>query len=135
MHTRAELESSLQIALAGMVAEELECGDMSSGASGDLHQATAVACQMIGALGMGASLLSLEAAQGPLSGNIVDKVLADASSRAAANQLLDAARDHVHALLAARRVPLRRAAQALLDRDEITGIELTHILAGQPVTG
>ena len=130
MHTRAELEARIQIALAGLVAEELECGEMSSGASSDLSSATITACQMIGALGMGESLLSLDAAQSMFSGNLVDKVLADAASRAAANQLLAEAKAHVHSLLAARRAPLRKAAQALLDRDEITGMQLTQILAG-----
>jgi ATP-dependent Zn protease len=131
LHTRAHLEGYLQIALAGMVAEELECGDFSSGASSDLSSATATACQMIGSLGMGESLLSLDAAGGPLSGNLVDKVLADPASRTAANLLLTEARERVRELLAARRGPLRRAAQALLDKDEITGTELAQILAGQ----
>jgi cell division protease FtsH len=131
LHTRAHLEGYLQIALAGMVAEELECGDFSSGASSDLSSATATACQMIGSLGMGESLLSLDAAGGPLSGNLVDKVLADPASRTAANLLLTEARERVRELLAARRGPLRRAAQALLDKDEISGTELAQILAGQ----
>jgi cell division protease FtsH len=130
LHTRADMEAHIQIALAGMVAEELECGEMSSGASSDLASATSTVCQMIGSLGMGDSLLCLDASQSRISGNIVDKVLADEPSRAAADKLLLECKEKVRMLLSARRGPLRRSAQALLDRDEISGTELTQILAG-----
>lgn len=130
MHTRAELEARVQIALAGLVAEELECGEMSSGASSDLASATTIVCQMIGSLGMGDSLLCLDASQSAISGNVVDKVLADKESRAAAERLLLECKENVRVLLAARRGPLRRSAQTLLDKDEINGTELAQILAG-----
>ena len=130
MHTRAELEARVQIALAGLVAEELECGEMSSGASSDLASATTIVCQMIGSLGMGDSLLCLDASQSAISGNVVDKVLADKESRAAAERLLLECKEKVRVLLAARRGPLRRSAQTLLDKDEINGTELAQILAG-----
>lgn len=130
MHTRAELEARVQIALAGLVAEELECGEMSSGASSDLASATTIVCQMIGSLGMGDSLLCLDASQSAISGNVVDKVLADKESRSAAERLLLECKENVRVLLAARRGPLRRSAQTLLDKDEINGTELAQILAG-----
>ena len=130
MHTRADMEARVQIALAGMVAEELECGEMSSGASSDLASATSTVCQMIGSLGMGDSLLCLDASQSALGGNVVEKVLNDPASRAAADKLLLECKEKVRVLLSARRGPLRRSAQALLDRDEISGTELTQILAG-----
>jgi hypothetical protein len=44
--------------------------------------------------------------------------------------LLLECKEKVRVLLSARRGPLRRSAQALLDRDEISGTELTQILAG-----
>ena len=40
-----------------MAAEELFFGESSSGVGGDLATATATACQMVGALGMGSSLI------------------------------------------------------------------------------
>jgi hypothetical protein len=39
-------------------------------------------------------------------------------------------KEKVRVLLSASRGPLRRSAQALLDKDEISGTELTQILAG-----
>src|SRR6202043_4079425 len=55
--TRSEIEALIQIAFGGMVAEEIFFGETSSGVSGDLQAATTAACQMIGSLGMGRSLI------------------------------------------------------------------------------
>src|ERR1700728_1845423 len=56
--TRSELNALIQIAMGGMVAEEVFFGQTSSGVAGDLKAATDSACQMVGALGMGSTLIS-----------------------------------------------------------------------------
>jgi len=128
--TRSEATTQIQIALGGLVAEELECGEASSGAASDLATATTLAARVVGAYGMGASLLSLDAASSMMGGNLVAKVLADEPSRTAANQLLDECRGAVKTLLKERSAMLRRCAERLLVDDEITGTELARMVTG-----
>ncbi len=128
--TRSEALDRIQICLAGMVAEELECGEASSGASGDLVTATTIAAQIVGALGMGGTLLSLEAADSMFGGNLAAKVFADSQSRERADELLEEARAKVAGLLRDRRAILRRGAELLLEHDEIDGKLLTQVMTG-----
>ena len=73
-----ELHALLQIAMGGMVAEEHWFDEVSTGPASDLAAATAIGAQMIGACGMGTSLISVAAAgNGYLEGSLVDKVLGD----------------------------------------------------------
>ena len=75
--SRTEMLALIQIAMGGQVAEELFFGDISTGPGGDLSYATTVAAQMVGAVGMGGSLVSLAAVQqGALAdSNLVGRVL------------------------------------------------------------
>ena len=66
----------IDIAFGGMVAEELFFGECSTGVASDLQAATLNACQMVGQLGMGISLVSVAAIEHQ-GGGIVGKVLAD----------------------------------------------------------
>ena len=55
--TRTEIEALIDISLGGLAAEELFFGETSSGVASDLQTATNAACLMIGAFGMGESLI------------------------------------------------------------------------------
>ena len=84
-----ELHALLQIAMGGMVAEEHWFDEVSTGPASDLAAATAIGAQMIGACGMGTSLISVAAAgNGYLEGSLVDKVLGDKAARAELDTLL-----------------------------------------------
>jgi cell division protease FtsH len=126
--SRAELGALLQVAFGGMVAEELFFGDSSTGVAGDLQAATDAAAQMVGAFGMGGSLVSLQAASGPGGANLVAKVLSDDPSRAALESLLEGARTEVRSLLEANRHLVEALRDALLARDELIGDEITDVL-------
>jgi cell division protease FtsH len=63
--TRSEIYALVQIAFGGMVAEEIFFGETSSGVAADLQAATNAACQMIGSLGMGSTLISAAALEIP----------------------------------------------------------------------
>ena len=78
--TKSEVRALIDIAFGGMVAEELFFGEASTGVAGDLQAATLNACQMIGQLGMGTTLVSSSAMEYP-AGGIVSKVLANDSGR------------------------------------------------------
>jgi ATP-dependent Zn protease len=127
--TRTQALGRIEIALAGMVAEEIVCGEASSTAAADLANATVVAAMLVGALGMGPSLLSLDAAAVAGAGNLVAKVLADEPSRNAADSLLAESRSAVTKLLMHHEAALRACAERLLERDEIAGVELAQLMA------
>ena len=59
--TESEMRALIEIGLGGLVAEQHFFGERSSGVSGDLKQVTKLAAQMVGAMGMGGTLVSFEA--------------------------------------------------------------------------
>ena len=56
MYTRKFCLAMIKVSFGGRVAEELFCGDISSGASGDIHQATEIARRMVMDWGMSEKL-------------------------------------------------------------------------------
>ena len=126
--TKAEIEGLIRVAMGGMVAEELFFGDTSSGVSGDLQAATEAAAQMVGSFGMAGSLISLDAVRSPGAPNIVAKVLADETSRERVDAILDAAREDVSVILARYRYLVEALRDALLEREELIGEEITGVL-------
>ena len=92
--TRSEVRAMIDIAFGGMVAEELFFGECSTGVASDLQAATLNACQMVGQLGMGSTLVSVAAIEHQ-GGGIVGKVLADERSRCEVEALLDDAKHSV----------------------------------------
>ena len=128
--SREELLQLIKIAFGGQVAEELFFGDISTGPAGDLHYATTVACQMVGQAGMGGSLISFGAVQPGLFGsqNLVGQVLGDADARGRVERLLEDAKADVRALLSSNRHLIVALRDALLDRYELIGHEITDVL-------
>ncbi|MDQ1358701.1 MAG: cell division protease FtsH [Acidimicrobiaceae bacterium] len=126
--TRTEILALIQIAFGGLVAEELFFGETSTGVAGDLQMATTAAAQMVGTLGMAGSLVSLDAAASPGGANIVAKVLSTDDGRQAVEKILDDARSKVRSLLADNLVTVEALRDALLDRDELVGDEITAVI-------
>ena len=126
--TKAEIEGLIRVAMGGLVAEELFFGDTSSGVSGDLQAATEAAAQMVGSFGMAGSLISLDAVRSPGSPNIVAKVLADETCRERVDAILDAAREDVRVILSRYRYLVEALRDALLEREELIGDEITTVL-------
>ena len=127
--SQSEMTTLIQIAMGGLVAEELFFGETGSGVAGDLQAATAAAAQMVGSLGMAGSLVSLEAAAAPGVGNLVTKVLATDAGFQAVEQILDDARDAVRRLLAANRYVVEALRDGLLAHDELIGDEISMVIA------
>jgi cell division protease FtsH len=126
---RSESLALIQIALGGMVAEELLFGESGSGPAGDLATATTLAVEMVGSQGLGGSLISFRALDdGPLGGNLVAKVLADPPARAAVDRLLAEQKDLVTVLLAAHRPLLEALRDALLEQEELVGREILDVI-------
>ncbi len=130
--TRTEIEALIQIAFGGMVAEEIFFGETSSGVAADLQAATVAACQMVGSLGMGSTLISAAALDMP--GNIVTKVTAVDAGREEVERLLRGAKDEVRTMLEDNRNVVEALRDALLERDELVGIEILDVIASaEPV--
>lgn len=128
--TRSEILALIDIAMGGMVAEEIFFGETSSGVAGDLQSATNAACQMVGSLGMGDSLISLAAMDAPTAGNVVAKVLASDRERHQVEEMLEHAKSRVHTMLEEHRHVIEALRDALLERDELVGHEILEVITG-----
>jgi cell division protease FtsH len=128
--SRTQMRALVQIALAGQCAEEIFFGDVSTGPGGDLLYATNAAAEMVGAHGMDDTLLSYAAITNSSFSdtNIVGRVLADDRGRDAVERLLQAQKREVKALLLSHRHLVEALRDALLEREELVGREITGVL-------
>jgi cell division protease FtsH len=127
LKSETELHALMQIAFGGMVAEEIFFGEVTTGPAGDLKMATTLAAQMVGSLGMAGSLFSYEAIEGPYA-NVVAKVASTDDGKAKVEDLLNRARDEVRVILTEHTPMVERLRDALLERDELIGDEITAAL-------
>ena len=128
--SRAEMLGLIQIAFGGQVAEELFFNDISTGPGGDLLYATNVAAQMVGAVGMTDTLISYGAIQGSALSdtNLVGRVLGDPDGRARVEDILQQQKQRAHSLLEANRHLVEALRDALLERHELVGTQITDVL-------
>ena len=128
--SQSELESMMAIALGGLASEELFFGETGTGPASDLSTATEIAATMVGALGMGGSLVSYEAvAEGPISTkNLVGKVLGDGEGKRKVEELLDAQKQRALEVLETNRDVVEALRDALLERDELIGEEIVEVI-------
>ncbi len=130
--TKSEVRALIDIAFGGMVAEELFFGEASTGVASDLQAATVNACQMVGLLGMGTTLVSAAAMEYP-AGGIVSKVLSHDEGRAEVEALLGAAKASVERMLEEHRSVVEALRDALLERQELIGEEILDVIrSSQP---
>ena len=132
--TKSEMRALIQIAMGGMAAEELFFGESSSGVGGDLASATATACQMVGVLGMGSSLI-VDGTPGLMgSGDPAAKVLQCDSGRVEVEHLLARSKAEARSMLKQNRHLVEALRDALLERDELVGDEIAGVIrnAGAP---
>ena len=135
--SRSEMFHLVDIAMGGLAAERIFFGESGTGPGGDLAAATQNACQIVGVSGMTDSLVSIAAIQsGALSDtNIVGRVLSDPVLRPKVDELLEVSRRRVTRTLEANRHIVEALRDALLERDELIGEEITAVAeaAGTPV--
>ncbi len=127
--TKTEVNALIDIAFGGMVAEELFFGEASTGVASDLQAATVNACQMVGLLGMGTTLVSSAAMEYP-TGGIVSKVLSTDGGRAEVEGVLVAAKESVSRMLEEHRDVVEALRDALLDKEELIGDEILGVITG-----
>ncbi|WP_242511336.1 AAA family ATPase [Pengzhenrongella frigida] len=126
VYTRSteDLQALVQIAMGGLVAEELFFGQTSTGPASDLAAATQTAAQMVGAAGMTGSLVSFQAN----GRDLISSVLGDPAARAQLEAVLDSARDSARVLLTQNRHLVEALRDALLERHELVGVQITEVL-------
>ncbi len=125
--TQTEVRAIIDIAFGGMVAEEIFFGESSTGVASDLQAATLNACQMVGILGMGSSLISVAAIESA-GGGVVGKVLADEARRSEVEALLTSSKESVGQMLEEYRHVVEALRDALLLRSELIGEEILDVI-------
>lgn len=131
-----EFLADIRVAFGGRVAEELILGDISTGASSDISQATSIANYMVTRVGMsGAGLVQYDATQpgdyyknhtfySQDTGKELDEEI---------RKILDEAYNDTKKLLTDNIDKLHNVANALLERETITGEELDEIVFGKKI--
>jgi ATP-dependent Zn protease len=128
--SKSEMLALIRIAMGGQAAEEIFFGDISTGPAGDLLYATNVAAQMVGAAGMTDTLVSFQAVQGSALSdtNMVGRVLGDPEGRERVERILQEQKTVTSGLLVQHRPLVAALRDALLERHELIGTEITDIL-------
>jgi ATP-dependent Zn protease len=123
--------------MGGQAAEEIFFADVSTGPGSDLKYATTVAAQMVGMCGMAGTLVSYAAVQNSSMSdtNIVGRVLGDSQGRAAVEEMLQQQKLSVRGLLEQHRHLVEALRDALLERFELVGTEITDVLHEAAVAG
>ncbi len=135
--TQGELESRIQVLLAGTVAEEIVFEDISSGAQNDLERATEIARSMVMDFGMSrlGRVNYRESNRNPFL--TTGGELAHASSHSEetsreideeVKRIIDEGLDRVRHILAERRAALDATSQALMEQEVIDSEELSRIV-------
>ncbi len=128
--SRSDMLGFIKISMGGQVAEEIFFGDVSTGPSGDLLSATNIAAQMVGAAGMMDTLISFGAITGGgfNEPNLVARVLGDSDGRDMVEKVLQQMKAEVQVLLADNKHLVEALRDALLERNELIGTEITDVL-------
>jgi cell division protease FtsH len=140
MVTKSNLEAMIRRMLGGTLAEEIVFGDVSTGATSDLLQATRIASSMVKEYGMsrlgrvylsdgeGAAFLKAMGGAEPRDHSEATAREVDLEVRS----ILDAATGDVRQILEQRRGALDRLANRLVESEVIDGSALREILEEPP---
>ncbi|MDR2258258.1 MAG: ATP-dependent zinc metalloprotease FtsH [Treponema sp.] len=136
--TKPELLARITTLLAGRAAEEIEFGEISTGASNDIERATKLARSMVTQYGMSDKfgMMALESIQNQyLDGRSVSLVSeatgADVDKEVA--RILDECHQKALALLRQNREKLSEIAAFLIERETISGPQFMDILRGRKI--
>ncbi len=141
--TQSELESRIQVLLAGTIAEELVYADVSTGAQNDLERASEIARAMVMDYGMSrlGRVTYRENPRSPfLAGAGGDLPMARTHSEQTAREIdqevrriVDEAMDKVRRIIESRRSALEAVTRRLIESEVIDGTELAAIVEASAV--
>lgn len=138
-YSRSYLRNTLVVLLGGRVAEELIFDDITTGASNDIERVTRMARKMVCEWGMSEAVGTLaigETGEEVFIGRewVQNKNFSESTARlvdSEVKRIVDEAHERCRVLLKDNEEALHRIAQALLDRETITGEELDLLLEGK----
>jgi cell division protease FtsH len=138
--TRAEFLADIKVMLAGRVAEQLwyEEGELTSGASSDLRNATLLSTQMVAYAGMGSSLVSAAAIPPSAFGDDAMRMLLKPGPiRDEIDAILRRCQEEVQELLHQKAQAVEVLRDYLLVEEQITGDRFAQIMEalGEPRGG
>ncbi len=136
MMTRGQLESKIQVCLAGTIAEEIVFDDVGSGATSDLERSTEMARAMVMDYGMsrlgrikfreGGRGMFLAGSEMPAPRYYSEQTAREIDQEV--KRITDEQLDRTRSILESRRSALDAIANALIDREVIDGEELREIV-------
>ena len=135
--TKSELEDRMAVMLGGRVAEEVQFGEISTGAQNDLYRATDIARSMVREYGMSEHLgpLTFERERRPLFLETMMPPTSKDYSEATAQEidqevsnLVNHAYTRAKEILESKRETLGRVAKVLLEKEVLEGEELRQLL-------
>ena len=129
---RSKLEADLAVAMGGRAAEDLVFGydDVSTGAAGDIQLATRIARKMVTEWGMSANLGMVAFAGAHADPYSAEGMRSDDTSRKIdfeVRELISVAHRKALAILTTHAAQLEAVAQALLERESLSGSEIGEI--------
>jgi cell division protease FtsH len=136
MYTRRYCDAMIRVSMAGRIAEEMFCGDIDSGASSDIFQATELARKMVMEWGMSSKLGFVRYSPDDRQ-NAFPDAGKDYSDRTAEvidqeiKAIVDAAEVETRRVLLEHRDELGRVAKALLKYETLSADEVRQIVEGQ----
>lgn len=140
MRSRNYWLDQLVVLMGGRLAEEIEFQDVTTGASNDIERATNIARRMVTEWGMSDKVGPIHLSGGDSSAVFLGRDYArkgDHSEEYASiidaevKRIIDSAFERGRSLLKKNKKRLDQVAQALLDRETITGNELREIMGGR----
>ena len=135
-HRKSELLDDLVVAMGGRVAEEIQFGDVTNGAMGDIRQATGIARSMVCSWGMSEKLGMVEYGEGD-SAVFLARDLGRGRNYSGATakiideevkRLIDEAYQKARDILIAQRNQLDAIAHALLEYETLDGTHIREIM-------
>ena len=135
--TQGELESRLQVLLAGTLAEEMTFHDVSTGAQNDLERATEISRSMVMEYGMSrlgrvsyreSNRAAFLAGSGEMGREHVHSEQTSREIDEEVKRIINEAIDRVRYILDTRKAALKAMAERLIEREVIDGAELKDII-------
>ncbi|MEZ6195490.1 MAG: ATP-dependent zinc metalloprotease FtsH [Planctomycetota bacterium] len=139
--TRGQIEAYLEVCFGGRVAEEIFCGDITSGAANDIKQATGLARRMVQEWGMADGVGPInydDHEENPFLGRDIGRQtrLSDATAQkidAEIERIIDAAYRRCRELIEVKRAEVELLAEALLTYETLEREEIDGLLSGTSI--
>lgn len=137
MTLKSELEAMIKTAVAGKIAEEIFLGEMTTGASGDIRQATEVAKEMVTRYGMSEKLGFVSYGNHEEASYLGyqyggEKDYSDKTAQAIDEEvkgLIDGAQDFARNILDKNKAKVEELVQMLLEKEEVTREEFEALFS------